>query len=935
MKILAAVLFFVFALCFDIPAKAQSNAQETYLLDTARQIHDVTQFLFIYEDLQGQERLPEIREKEDHFVRLDSFTNKKKKKGVYWIRLSIYPQHRVENWQLILKTVDKNYEYFSSWEILEAVLIDTAGNVIDRQNNGLYTPSSERRGYVYAGLSHVVLNLKASVPYTVFIRLQDVFIAHDPALIEAEIRNPDINIPSNTIMILLPVMLGVTTCLGIMSLFFYLFVRDKAYLFFFIYLSFLALHYLILHPHMPFVKWFIPEQPQLAFYFFSILAFGSFIMFFLFGRYFINLRALSPKTDKLLVWYLIVWAGFIVLHLGSMALFQKVILQGAFYLFIIAGIGFMIRFAFFKSILARFFVAGALWLFLFSLLGVLDNNDIIDPPFSPWPVAQLGQLMIYMAGLAYKIRLNEHAKYEALRIRELDSIKSRFFANISHEFRTPLTLIRGMLQQIEERVAPKKIEEDNITITRRQIDVMHRHADRLLELVNQLLDLSKLDAGKMKLQIIRGDVLQALRVLAHSFDSLAERKQIYYHVHFPDQTPVVFFDQDKLEKIVVNLLGNAFKYTPEKGNVSVEVTLDEERLRIAIKDSGPGIPKKELDKVFDRYYQVEGHEDKGSGIGLALVKELTDLYRGQISVSSDPGKGTQFRVSLPVSRSAFHENEFIYGENLVEKHEHIISPDHSYEVESDTLNHHLPLLLVVEDNADLRQFIHESMQSSFRVIEATNGAEGITKAVELVPDIVVSDVMMPGMDGFAFTEKLKKDDRTSHIPVILLTAKAGQSHKIEGLEKGADDYLTKPFDTRELLVRAQNLIEGRNMLRQKFAVQLTIKPSEVKAQSLDQLFLVKVMEAVEANMQNEDFGVEELAHELAMSRSQLHRKLIALLGKSPSEILRQTRLIRAKELLQKKATTPAEVAFQVGFNSHSYFTKCFKEEFGMNPSEVG
>jgi DNA-binding response OmpR family regulator len=453
--------------------------------------------------------------------------------------------------------------------------------------------------------------------------------------------------------------------------------------------------------------------------------------------------------------------------------------------------------------------------------------------------------------------------------------------------------------------------------------------------VNQLLDLSRLDSGKMKLQIIKGDVLQLLRSLSASFDSMAERKQIHYQIHFSEQTHIVFFDKDKLEKIFANLLSNAFKYTPEKGTVSVIVEMEEGRLRLSIEDNGPGIAKKELDKVFDRFYQVEGTGDKGSGIGLALVKELVDLYRGHIIVSSEPGRGSRFRVSLPIDKSSFKDDELVYGEwrpgeNFINR-----SIDEKEEAIADRpLNSLLPLLLIVEDNVDLRRFICETLQQQYQIMEAKDGKEGFEKAMAEIPDLIISDVMMPVMDGFAMVEKMKKDERTSHIPVILLTAKASQSHKVEGLETGADDYLTKPFDAKELLTRIQNLINQRKLLRKKFAGSIQLKPSEVSVKSIDEVFLTNVMQVVEDNMGEEEFTVEELAKKVNMSRSQLHRKLVALIDKSPSDLIRQTRLLRAKELLQKRSATPSEVAFKVGFNSHTYFSKCFKDEFGISPSEL-
>ena len=431
--------------------------------------------------------------------------------------------------------------------------------------------------------------------------------------------------------------------------------------------------------------------------------------------------------------------------------------------------------------------------------------------------------------------------------------------------------------------------------------------------------------------------MQIVRVLAISFESMAERKQIHYYFHLPEQTSITFFDKDKLEKIVTNLLGNAFKYTPEKGSVSLNVKYDENRIRLEVEDTGPGISKKDLTKVFDRFFQVEGTEDRGTGIGLALVKELVDLYGGQISVSSEPGKGSRFKVSLPVGKNAFKEDEIVYGEwrnNGIQ-----INKTHREDGETELAlqalkNSQLPLVLIVEDNNDLRHFIYETIERNYQVIEAANGKEGYEKAMIEIPDLIISDVMMPVMDGFKMTGELKRNSHTSHIPVILLTAKAGQQHKVEGLETGADDYLTKPFDAKELLVRIQNLIQQRKLLRKKFAGQILLKPSEIAVNSADEKFLTNVMQAIEKNMGEEDFGVEELAKEVAMSRSQLHRKLIALTNQPPSEVLRNTRLLRAKELLQKKFATPSEVAFKVGFNSHTYFSKCFKEEFGISPGEV-
>ena len=540
-------------------------------------------------------------------------------------------------------------------------------------------------------------------------------------------------------------------------------------------------------------------------------------------------------------------------------------------------------------------------------------------------------------------------KAEAEKLKELDSLKSTFFANISHEFRTPLTLILGPVQQAMESVpASEPIEEvKDIPVKGRHLEVVRRNALRLQNLVDQLLDLSKLDNGKMRLQVSQGPLVQFIRNLVFSFESLAERKRIHLQTSFPPELEDAFFDRDKWEKILVNLLSNAFKFTPENGTIGVEVESCSAGLRVRISDSGKGMDAGEINKIFDRFYQVEGTEARGTGIGLSLVKELVELHRGQISVESAKGKGTTFKVSLPVARDAFDESAITTSS--VSSHDGYLPVfvDAEHQVDGMAATSPPPLgeagrgrLLIVEDNPDLRSFISETMQGGYQILTAENGKTGLEKAIEKTPDLIISDVMMPIMDGFEMCGFLKKDERTSHIPVILLTAKAGQQHKVAGLETGADAYLTKPFDEKELLVRARNLVEQRRKLRERFAgvghlgSVRRLAPSEVAVTSTDQRFLEKVTAAIEENMDNEFFSVEDLASAVAFSRSQLHRKLKALVGKSPNELIREFRLARAKELLEKGHGNVSEVAMEVGYSSLSYFTRSFKAAFGVAPSEV-
>lgn len=543
----------------------------------------------------------------------------------------------------------------------------------------------------------------------------------------------------------------------------------------------------------------------------------------------------------------------------------------------------------------------------------------------------------------------EHAQAEKLR--ELDQLKSLFFANISHEFRTPLTLILSPLKKVQEQLPASEQEvfwergNAEVSIPARHIGMMRRNAERLGRLIDQLLDLSKLESGNMQLRVAKGDVMKCVRSIAFSFESLAERRQIHFQTRFPEGHPTVFFDKDKLEKILINLLSNAFKFTPERGSVSVQAALGKDRLKVSVADSGPGISKADLDRVFERFYQAEGNRDEGTGIGLSLVRELVELHRGQISVESAKGRGTVFKFSLPVARAAFSENE-IALEERAENQASVLPPSmfvsegpgHLFPAQAASgPSCDAPCALIVEDNPDLRRFLAETMQDTYQVLAAANGREGLEIAFERTPDLIISDVMMPQVDGFELCETLKKDERTSHIPIILLTAKAGQRHKMEGLQTGADAYLTKPFDEAELLLRGKNLVAQRQKLREQLSSGLPdfgLRPGDIAVTSADERFLKKVAAAIEENIDNEFFSVEDFAGAVAFSRSQLHRKLKALTGKSPNELIREFRLTRAKELLEKRHGNVSEVAVAVGYNSLSYFTRSFKDAFGILPSEV-
>ena len=590
----------------------------------------------------------------------------------------------------------------------------------------------------------------------------------------------------------------------------------------------------------------------------------------------------------------------------------------------------------------------------------------IAPPWwrTSWAYSFYALFVIAVLFAGYRLRLRqvylrqqvEMRRFQADHLAEIDKLKSRFFADVSHEFRTPLTLILGPAEQV--------LETTGDSFTRQKLHIIEDNARKLYGLVSQLLDFSRIESGTMKLQVSESDVVQFLRRTVMSFESWAETKKIDLEFRPDSESIRGFIDGDKLEKIVNNLISNALKFTPEHGSVRVLVhftsspgpsprgsgghTLRKEGkgeggrgdgvLKMTVSDTGPGISDEHMLHIFERFYRVEAtHTTEGTGIGLALTKELIDIHHGTIAVESMPAKGSVFTVTFPIEKSAYTPSEITESVPQIDRREHSaagISPQEPGPVPDNSSPDGKPIVLVVEDNADLRTYIREYFDPEYLVRESRNGREGFEQATEIVPDIVISDVMMPEMDGMELCRALKQDVRTSHVPVILLTARAGIDSKIEGLETGADDYVTKPFDAKELLARVRNLIEQRRQLRKKFSAGVVLKPGEVAVTSLDDALLKKVMDAVERNIGNENFGVEDLAREAFLSRRHLYRKLQALTNLAPAEFIQYIRLQRAHDLLEKDAGSIAEVAYQVGFGSPSYFSACFHERFGLTPSEI-
>jgi len=556
--------------------------------------------------------------------------------------------------------------------------------------------------------------------------------------------------------------------------------------------------------------------------------------------------------------------------------------------------------------------------------------------------------------LFYRIRLHSRlAEKEAQRLQQLNTFRTNFFANISHEFRTPLTMLIGPTENALSRLPEMKTGEWS--------DLLHtvrRNGYRLLNLVNQLLDLARLEAGKMQLAPVNGDLVAFLRDLVDSCHSYAQTRRIL--IHFESEAPELqmAFDPDKIQTIFANLLSNALKFTPEGGRIDLRLTMedvlpgDDEQetvnrhssIVIQVTDTGSGIPEDRLGLIFDRFYQLDHsttRKGEGAGIGLALVQELVKLLEGTIAVENAVGAGASFRVRLPYLPPQPALRALETDQMPPEK---FIAPLPPPQPEVAGLGDvpptvaldqaALPVLLIVEDDADVRRYLAECVKHEYRVVMADNGDQGIQKATELIPDIIISDVMMPGKDGLELCETLKNDGRTSHIPIVLLTARIDVESRIAGLKRGADVYLAKPFEPAELQAQLDNLVRLRRRLQQRYAAMLLAPlPNDDPGLVLEDVFLLKIRKVVEAHLADSDFEMRHLELTLAMSYSQIFRKVKALTGGSPSMLIRSIRLYKAKELLLDSSLTIGEVAYAVGFSTPAYFSTTFLEAFGKTPGE--
>lgn len=568
----------------------------------------------------------------------------------------------------------------------------------------------------------------------------------------------------------------------------------------------------------------------------------------------------------------------------------------------------------------------------------LDENVGYPKVVMYYEIGFLSLIAFFFDAFDYNLKLSNFLARKAIeanqgRIHRLEEFKSRFFTNLTHELRTPLTVISGMAEAIGEQ--PKRWSQEGSA-------VIQCNAGNLLNLVNQILDLSKLENGSLPINMVKGDIVSFLGYIIDAFLGPAEMKKVSLHFLSDEEQIIMDYDPDKYVSILSNLIANAIRFTPEQGHVYVQIKRvlqnDQNYLQMSVKDTGKGIAEKDINHLFEIFYQASPSDHgTGTGIGLSIVNELVRLLDGEVLVNSTIGKGTTFTITLPLMSSADIVSTDLFRNKVSKMAPQFISVnDLPGEDIDDRSGNELHEVLIVEDNPDVLTFLQICLGDHFKLSIRRDGQAGFDKAIESVPDIILSDVMMPVKDGLTFCRDIRSNEFTSHIPVILLSAKTDTQSRIAGLEAGADLYITKPFDKKELLLQIRNLLDTREELQKRYAdpTHAEVQVSPRRQQKEDE-FIHRVRNIIYEYLDDSEFGVVELSRAIFLSRTQLHKKLKALTGLSASLYIRQLRLFSAKELLASEDINVTEVAYRGGFTDPNYFSRCFSQEFGINPSEMG
>jgi signal transduction histidine kinase/DNA-binding response OmpR family regulator len=943
----------VFSFIIILASYLSLQGQDVYKLSIKYPVHNlIDQLLIIEESKEINTALEVLKKPKEEFKKRDQFPRFLDPEKKYWGRLLIQTHDNLNNWTLNFEDKWIGTPAWTKSNGKVDVYAYVADSLIFHKITGVQYPKSERELSPHWILNQVPLNqIPVDTIVSLVIKIESSEFGYPPYF-NLSARSPEhafyhqIFQYNNSFNIF---MFGITFIIFLYHLLQYLYLREKVILWFTMWIFF------VMVTQAMSIGLIIGLFAKYRFIFWLLFANGVFYSFWFFGRSFINSKKNYPKLDRLIIGM----ALFIIIEIALTAIYV-LFFEGKIYygivgihyeillFYSICGLILSVYLSLKKDVFARYFGVGSIIGSSFLIIGALWSLGLLKPAFNldPYGTGMFLQIVIYSFGIAYRKQvLDKKLQKEILeaqethaemkRVKDLEEIKSRFFANISHEFKTPLTLIKGPLKR-----ASKNINEanDSIILNKKSFDVINNNADRLQKLVEQLLELSKIESGAINLDLKQGDLIKFLRSIVESFEGMAERKNISFRCSFPEEYDRAVYDEDKLEKIVTNLLSNAFKFTPLNGHVTVLINHNMRFLTIEIADSGKGIDESEIKQIFDRFYRGESNEEKGTGIGLSLTKEMVDLHGGKINVSSTKNIGTTFKIALPMTIKDLPSiNNHLYSKNNINQPSISDTALPVEDVEEIPMKEEIldtPVVLIVEDNKDLVDFIEEILRSQYVILTAENGLIGERIALEKIPDLIISDVMMPIKNGYEMCKTLKTDEKTNHIPIIMLTAKGDHEHKMEGLLQGANAYLTKPFDDEELIVTIKNLIKSRDNIWKHFKSMDMFLVNELDINTLEDKFLQDIFRIIKENMDNEDLRVDDIASQVGFSRSQLHRKLKALLDKSANQLVVEIRMNEAYRLLQNKVDTVSQVAYSVGYSNLSYFTKSFKQKFGVLPSMV-
>ncbi len=853
----------------------------------------------------------------------------------YWIKIDLdnryaYTQGYIE-WVIHFSPLLSNIE-------LHFTDIDQQAKV---RKSGLFTPVSERIFTAALRENIIKIPLQEGQSTTLYILIESDREATPPLLsarlmpLEVYMKTLKKERAGNAFFV------GFLWMMIILSLAFFFQTWGKVYIFYSLYLIGVSTYTSYVEGDIAdwLIPWLFPENPQYIF-FVKLVVYVAIVSYMSFLRSFLDLKQMLPKWDKIFTiasWSalpLCLMDAFLIVNSNFSSIVPDRITLSYGIVFTMLNLLFLWPLYKARDKKVYFIFVGITAMSTGIILFVIER--LRNPEFSVSfiEIGTIIEILAFTLALAYRQRVNERARLkahfelekskfvqqqeqaEADRLRELDELKNRLYTNITHEFRTPLTVIMGMAEEIE---APK--------VKR----LIHRNSNNLLRLINQILDLSKLESGKTSLNLTQADIITYLQYLTESFLSAAETKHI--RLSFYPEVPqlVMDFDEEKIQQIVYNLLSNAIKFTPENGTIIFHAKLLEEpeqsMLQLKIQDSGSGIPSEHLAYIFDRFYQVENTNNPnqgGTGIGLALTKELVEYMGGTITVSSQEKQGSLFTVLLPIQKvNALKKGEWKLAP-VLDTATAVDEPPKSPHYSSDK-----PLLLIIEDNADVIEYIETILEKSYEIKSVRNGQAGIDAALEVIPDIIISDIMMPVKNGFEVCKFLKTDQRTSHIPIILLTAKTAKEEQLRGLQHGADAFLTKPFHKEELLIRLEKLVELRKKLQSSY-----LNDAQPTPLSKEDEFLQRLRQVITDKLDDSDLSVNDLCRAVKLSHAHLYRKLRALTNQTPVQFIRYIRLQKAKDLLENSDKNISEIAYTVGFADPNYFSRIYHKEMGITPSET-